>query len=93
MLAKMTAAQEAAYGERLQISVNRWLPTVRRMRPDHTWDEIARVLQQRGIDWTPERLRRAVKLLVTELLRKSPPRPPEDRLMTLVAGIYSPNRD
>ena len=43
--------------------------------------------------WTPERLRRAVKLLVTELLRKSPPRPPEDRLMTLVAGIYSPNRD
>jgi DNA invertase Pin-like site-specific DNA recombinase len=99
MLAKMTAAQKTAYGERLQISVNRWLPTVRRMRPDHTWDEIARVLQQRGIDWTPERLRRAVKWLVAEhladaeLLRKSPARPPEDRLMTLVAGIYSSNRE
>ncbi len=97
MLAKMTAAQKAAYGERVQIDVNKWLPTVRRMRPDHTWDEIARVLQQRGSDWTAERLRRAVKWLVTEhladpaLLKRSPTRPPEDRLMTLVAGIHSSN--
>jgi hypothetical protein len=69
------------------------------MRPDHTWDDIARVLKQRGLDWTPERLRRAVKWLVGEhladpgLLRKSPPRLPEDRLMTLVAGIHASNPD
>ena len=97
MLAKMTAAQKAAYGERIQIDANKWLPTVRRMRPDHTWHDVARVLQQRGMDWTPERLRRAVKWLVAEhladpgLLKKSSPRPPEDRLMTLVAGMYSSN--
>jgi len=96
-LAKMTAAQRAAYGERVQATANHWLPTVRRMRPDHTWDDIARVLNQRGLDWTPERLRRAVKWMVAErmadaaLLRKSPPRLPEDRLMTLVAGIHSSN--
>ncbi|MCZ7497416.1 recombinase family protein (plasmid) [Aminobacter sp. SR38] len=96
-LAKMTAAQRAAYGERVQATANQWLPTVRRMRPDHTWDDIARVLNQRGLDWTPERLRRAVKWMVAErmadaaLLRKSPPRLPEDRLMTLVAGIHSSN--
>ncbi|MBX4962686.1 recombinase family protein [Rhizobium binae] len=96
-LAKMTAVQKAAYGERVQASANQWLPTVRRMRPDHTWDDIARVLKQRGLDWTPERLRRAVKWMVAErmadaaLLRKSPPRLPEDRLMTLVAGIHSSN--
>lgn len=41
----------------------------------------------------------AVKWLVAErmadpaLLRKSPPRLPEDRLMTLVAGIHSSNPD
>ena len=99
MLAKMTAAQKAAYGARIQASANQWLPTVRRMRPDHTWDDIARVLKQRGLDWTPERLRRAVKWLVAErladpaLLQKSPPRLPEDRLMTLVAGIHSSNPD
>lgn len=96
-LAKMTAAQRAAYGERVQATANQWLPTVRRMRRDHTWDDIARVLNQRDLDWTPERLRRAVKWMVAErmadaaLLRKSPPRLPEDRLMTLVAGIHSSN--
>jgi hypothetical protein len=67
--------------------------------PDHTWDDIARVLKQRGLDWTPERLRRAVKWMVSEhladqsLLRKSLARLPEDRLMTLVAGIHSSNPD
>jgi DNA invertase Pin-like site-specific DNA recombinase len=96
-LAKIQAAQKAAFGARIQATVNQWLPTVRRMRPDHTWDDIARVLKQRGLDWTPERLRRAVKWLVAEhladpaLLRKSPPRLPEDRLMTLVAGMYGSN--
>ncbi len=98
-LAKMTAAQKAAYGTRIQATANQWLPTVRRLRPDHTWDDVARVLKQRGLDWTPERLRRAVKWMVAEgmadaaLLRKSPPRLPEDRLMTLVAGIHSSNPD
>ncbi|WP_349963447.1 recombinase family protein [Rhizobium sp. ZPR3] len=99
MLAKITAAQKSAYGERIQLDAQKWLPTVRRMRPDHTWDEIARVLKQRGVDWTPKRLQRAVKWLVAEhladpaLLKKSPPRPPEDRLMTLVAGMYSSNTE
>jgi DNA invertase Pin-like site-specific DNA recombinase len=97
MLSKMKLAQKAAYGERLQATASQWLPTVKRMRPDHTWDDIARVLKQHGFDWTPERLRRAVKWMVSEgmadasLLRKSPPRPPEHRLMTLVAGIHSSN--
>ena len=36
VLAKMTAAQKAAYGDRIQATANQWLPTVRRMRPDHT---------------------------------------------------------
>jgi len=97
MFAKMTAAQKAAYGVRIQATADQWLPIVRRMRPDHTWDDIARYLKNQGYDWTPERLRRAVKWMITEgmadknLLKKSPPRPAEDRLMTLVAGIHSSN--
>jgi len=99
VLAKMTAVQKAAYGARIEATANQWLPTVRRMRPDHTWDDIARILRERGLHWTPERLRRAVKWLIAEhladpvLLTKSPPRPPEDRLMTLVAGIHASNPD
>ena len=60
-----------------------------------TWDDIARVLKQRDFNWTPERLRRAVKWLVAEhladpgLLKKSPPRLPEGRLMTLGASIHA----
>ena len=78
-LAKMTAAQKAAYETRIQATASQWLPIVRRMRPDHTWDDVARVLKQRGLSWTPERLRHAVRWMVSEgmadaaLLRKSPP--------------------
>jgi hypothetical protein len=95
----MTAVQKAAYGRRIQSTMNQWFPTVRRMRPDHNWDDVARILKQRGLDWTPERLRRAVKWLVTErladptLLKRASPQPPEDRLMTLVAGISQSNPD
>lgn len=96
-LAKTAAARRAAYGARIQSGTNAWLPTVRRMRPAHPWEDVVRVLNQKGSSWTPERLRRAVKWLVKEhladavLLKKSPPRLPEDRLMTLVAGIFGSN--
>lgn len=96
-LAKTAAARQAAYGTSVQATMNDWLPTVRRMRPDHPWDDIVRVLNQKGARWTEARLRRAVRWLVREhladasLLKKSPPRLPEDRLMTLVAGIAASN--
>ena len=96
-LAKTAAARQAAYGTSVQATMNDWLPTVRRMRPDHPWDDIVRVLNQKGARWTDARLRRAVRWLVREhladasLLKKSPPRLPEDRLMTLVAGIAASN--
>lgn len=98
-LAKIKAAQKDAFGARIRRSADQWLPTVKRMRPDHSWVDVARVLKQRGLDWTPERLRRAVKWLVSEgmadalLLKKAPTRLPEDRLMTLVAGIHSSNTE
>lgn len=60
-LARMIATRKAAYGDRVQATDNQWIPTLLRMRPDHSWDDIACVLKQRGFDWTPERLRRAVK--------------------------------
>src|SRR5690606_35087333 len=77
-LTKLKRAQKAAYARRIQSNAEQWLPIVRRMRPDHSWDDIARVLKQRGLDWTPERLRRAVRWMVAEgmadaaILRKSP---------------------
>jgi hypothetical protein len=52
-----------------------------------------RVLNHKGQRWPVERLRRSVRrlvrerLAVPELIKRAPRRPPEDRLMTLVAGI------
>jgi DNA invertase Pin-like site-specific DNA recombinase len=86
-------ARQKVYVGDLIASASTWLPIVRRMRPQHSWDDVVRVLNHRGQSWTIEKLRRAVHRLVqermaeAELLRRSPRRPPEDRLMTLVAGI------
>lgn len=88
-----SAARHKVYVGDLIASASAWLPIVRRMRPQHSWDDVVRVLNHRGQSWTMEKLRRAVHRLVqermaeAELLRRSPRRPPEDRLMTLVAGI------
>ncbi|OJV01764.1 recombinase family protein [Nitrobacter sp. 62-23] len=88
-----SAARQRVYIGDLIASAPTWLPTVQRMRPQHSWDDVARVLNHKGQRWTVEKLRRAVHRLVRErmaaadLIKRSPRRPPEDRLMTLVAGI------
>jgi DNA invertase Pin-like site-specific DNA recombinase len=88
-----SAARQRIYVGDLISSASNWLPIVRRMRPQHSWHDVVRVLNHRGQDWSIEKLRRAVHRLVREkmaepeLLQRSPRRPPEDRLMTLVAGI------
>jgi hypothetical protein len=63
------------------------------MRPGQPWADVVQVLNGWGQDWTEERLRRAVRKLVSQrmadpaLLQRSPPRPYDDRLMYLIFGI------
>ncbi|MGM4915438.1 recombinase family protein [Rhizobium ruizarguesonis] len=89
----VSKAREKLYLDELIASAQTWLPTVRQLRPQHSWDNVVRVLNRRGHDWTVERLRRAVhrmvreKLAEKELLTRSPRRAPEDHLMKLVAAI------
>jgi DNA invertase Pin-like site-specific DNA recombinase len=86
-------ARQKVYVDDLIALASTWLPIVQRMRPLHSWDDVMRVLNHKGQRWTVEKLRRAVHRLVRErmaaadLIKRSPRRPPEDRLMTLVAGI------
>ena len=88
-----SAARQRVYIGDLIASAPTWLPTVQRMRPQHSWEDVVRVLNHKGQRWTIEKLRRAVhrlvreRMAVPELIKRSPRRPPEDRLMTLVAGI------
>jgi DNA invertase Pin-like site-specific DNA recombinase len=87
------AARRRVYLADLIATASTWLPLVRRLRPEHSWDDVARVLNARGQTWTVEKLRRAVhrlaqeKLAESELLQRAPRRPPEDRLMTLIASL------
>ncbi len=89
----VSKAREKLYLNELISSAQTWLPMVRQLRPQHSWDNVVRVLNRRGHDWTVERLRRAVhrmvreKLADPELLARSPRRAPEDHLMKLVAAI------
>jgi DNA invertase Pin-like site-specific DNA recombinase len=86
-------ARDKIYLDELISSAQAWLPTVRQLRPHHSWDNVVRVLNKRGENWTVERLRRAVhrmvreKLAEPELLVRSPRRAPDDHLMKLVAAI------
>src|ERR671920_2192667 len=90
---KIALAREKIYLDELIAGADRWMPTVRRMRPQHPWEDVARVLGDSGQEWTVARLRRAVGKLVAQhmadpaLLRPAPRKSPEDRLMTLIAGI------
>ncbi len=90
---KVALAREKVYLNELITSADQWMPTVRRMRPHHPWDDVVRVMGDSGQSWTVARLRRAVDKLVSQhmadpaLLRPAPRKTPEDRLMTLITGI------
>ncbi|MBZ5762251.1 recombinase family protein [Rhizobium sp. VS19-DR104.2] len=89
----VSRAREQLYLDELISTAQTWLPTVQQLRPEHSWDNVVRVLNLRGHDWTVERLRRAAhrmvreKLVDPELLVRAPRRAPEDHLMKLVAAI------
>ena len=92
---KLRSARDATHLDALLADLDAWLPTVRRMRPDQSWDDVVRVLNRRGSgqSWTAQRLRRAVHRLTTEgiveagLLGNAQRKPADDRLVALVAGI------
>jgi DNA invertase Pin-like site-specific DNA recombinase len=97
---KAAAARDHVFTGDVLATMDRWLPTVRQMRPSSPWDDVVRVLNQESQqNWTVERLRRAVRRAVRErvanpnLLTRAPRSPPEDRLIMLVAGIAMANPD
>lgn len=97
-LAKASAARRRRYVNDLMAGMDEWMPIVRSMRPDQPWDIVAAALNASAArEWTPERLRRAVKRLVREglaerdLLRRAPTKRPYARPLTVVAGIALAN--
>ncbi|PSH63353.1 DNA invertase [Phyllobacterium brassicacearum] len=97
-IAKASRVRNRSHLADLTTTMPSWLPVVQRMRPDHPWEDVARSLNhQTGQNWSVDRLRRSVRRLVREgladpgLIRPSPRRTPEDRLMSLITGIANAN--
>src|SRR5271157_1502638 len=57
-IAKAAQARNRVFTGDVIASMDRWLPTVRRMRPQYPWEDVVQVLNQAGgARWTVERLR------------------------------------
>ena len=66
LIRKLSQARRKAYLDEIIATADRWMPTVKRMRPAQTWEDVTRVLNMSGQEWTVERLRRAVGKMVSE---------------------------
>ncbi len=64
----ISAAGNWAHVDELISSAQTWLPTVRNLRPRHSWDNVVMILNRKGYSWTVERLRCAVHRMVREKL-------------------------
>src|SRR3954454_22417277 len=91
---KLRASRDASHLAGVVAHLDTWLPTVRRMRPDQPWGDLARVLNRdQAGTWTVERLRRTVRRLADEgiiegrLLDRARRQGADDRLVRLVANI------
>src|SRR3954453_7116015 len=64
---KLRGSRDATYLNDILAQLDSWLPTVRRMRPEHPWGDVVRVLNRdTPLPWTVERLRRTVQRLEAE---------------------------
>ncbi len=100
---RVAESRQQNYFHQLNRSAEHWLPIVRRMRPEHRWDDIARVVNASvpsgHARWSVEKLKRATKRFVAEglaepaLLAPARRRPASDRLVSLVGGIARANPD
>jgi hypothetical protein len=90
---KTALAREKVYVDDLIATSDKWMPTVRPMRPHHPWEDVVHSLEAAGQSWTVDRLRRAVGKMVSQhmadpaLLQPASRKGPQHRLMNLVAGI------
>jgi DNA invertase Pin-like site-specific DNA recombinase len=99
-IAKIVKSMDETYVTRLIDSMEAFMPTVRKMRPDKPWPEVAAaVTRATGTTWTIKRLRQSVRRLIAEglvdrtIMGRSarPRRRRSDELAVLVQGIALAN--
>lgn len=100
-LKAVARARDDQFFDSINDRAEEWLPHVRRMRPEHSWQAVAEaVMRQRPAPqrpWNADRVKRAalrfVKdgLLDARVMARAPKAQPSDRLMSIVAGMVNAN--
>lgn len=97
-IAAMIAARKERHLRQILNGMSEWLPLVHELRPRTNWKDVARYVSERsGEEWTPERLRRTIMLLVSEghvdkaVLDRAPQparaTPDKDHLITVITAL------
>lgn len=102
-LRRLEAARDETRFARLTETAEDWVPEVRRLRPEMTWEDVTRIVNARlpagRAPWTKDRLVRAARryvregLLEAEVMGRAAPKPGDDRLMAIVAAIAGSGDD
>lgn len=100
---KVARARDERYFAAITEAAGEWVPHVRRMRPDASWETVLGAVNAalgQGVPrWSRERLVRAARryvrdgLLEPRILGRAPPRDRDGRLLTLVSGIVQTRPD
>lgn len=96
---KISDGRDLTFTSAVVQAMDDWAPVVLSMRPDHSWEEVLRVLNSRrnGEQWTKQRLMRAARraarecLIDPKIFERSKMKPPKSRLQTLIGGIKLAN--
>lgn len=82
------------YERHLSTTLETWLPVVQRLRPDHSWTDVARIL---GTGWSADKVRRAAAWSISNghadktILTRAPQRDTAGRLLIIAEAIQRAN--
>jgi DNA invertase Pin-like site-specific DNA recombinase len=92
-------ARDDRFFDELNDRAEEWLPIVRRMRPEHSWQTVAQAINRQSPapqrPWSSDRVKRAALrfkkdgLLDPAVMKRAPKAQPSDRLAAIVAGMIS----
>lgn len=96
-LKAMARARDDSFFEQINAVGTEWVPHVRRLRPDASWDRVAAVINRQtpppAKPWVADRVKRAARRFVADgllsetVMGRAPKAQPSDRLCAIVAGM------
>jgi len=100
-LKAVARARDDHFFDEINAKADEWLPAVRRMRPDKSWQAVADTINRQhpapSKPWSPDRVKRAARRFVKDgmldaaVMSRAPKAQPSDRLAAIVAAMVKAN--